>query len=518
MSVDPGRTATVIADALWSGLTRDEEACPDWLSHDRFVDLASDQWGMPGQGLAIALGMAFAEQRLASRYEGIVDHRTWVLASDADLLQDGSHEAASLAGQLGLNKLAVLAYEGELGLRDDLLDRFDGYGWHGLRVGDSEEAIRGALQAAIDERERPTLIAAQAWPERQDLRAQACRAMLATAAAAPRPAWEVAAWAAAEPSRYREWRRTQAGLPPDALDAALPTFDAGKAIAPLDASEATLLAVARVMPELVGVSALHAAGWACNGIALHGGLRPYARVRLEHSDQLWPAIRFAASQRLSMVYALSDDMAGQANRSVERLAALRAIPGLAVIHPADAGETVEAWRAALRRSGPTALILARASVPALGSRPPHGAFERAGAWTVREVDGRPDVVLIGEGPQVGLCLAAADLLRADGVAARVVSMPWRERLLTAPRSCRDGLLCPGVPRVVVEAGHPNGSGTCAGPANRPAGSPWSDGSDGRGKDAQAMPQLGLTPGWVAAVAHDALAGASASPWWCEHDA
>lgn len=513
MSADPGRTATVIAGGLWPGAVQDE----DQLDHDRVVNLAAGEWGTPGQGLASAVGMAFAEQRLASRYGGIVDHRTWVLASDADLLQDDSHEAASLAGQLGLSRLTILAHGGGVGLSDDLLDRFDAYGWQGLRVGEDEGVILSALQAAIDERERPTLIVARAWPERQGLDVQAYRTMFATAAAIARPAWEgeVVAWAATEQPWYGQWRRAQAGLPPTALDAALPIFETGRAIAPWEASEATLLAVTRVMPELVGVSALHAAGWVCNGIALHGGLRPYVRLRLERSDQLWPAIRYAAAQRLPMVYTLSDDTTDQANCAVEHLAALHAIPGLAVLRLADAGETVEAWRVALRRSGPTVLILTRVRVPTLEARPPHGAFERVGAWTVREVAGRPDIVLIGTGPEVGLCLAAADLLRADGVAARVISMPWRERFLTAPGPCRGALLCPGVPRVVVEAGVPTGLRELAGPTGRVVSPLW---SDGVGKDTQAMAKFSSAPDRVAAIAHDALAGASASAWWCERDA
>jgi transketolase len=515
MSADPGCTSMMRTKGLWPGYLRDDEPWPD---RGRFVNLDAHEWRTSDQGLACAVGMALAEQKLASHDGDIVDHRIWVLGSDRHLLPDDSLEAASLAGQLGLSRLTVVARAAAVGLSDDdLCARFATYGWHGLHVEEDQEAIHGALRAAIDERERPTLIVVRTRRRQQALDAQVYRSAFATAAAQARRAWNrrVSIWAAAEPLRSPERWRTQADRSPDALDAALPIFEAGRAITLREASESTLLAVTRVMPELIGVSALHAAGWVCNGIALHGGLRPYARARLEHSGHLLPAIRFAAARRLSMVFVLSHDPIGQDRCSVEHLAALRAIPGLAVLRPADAGETVEAWYVALRRSGPTVLILTRAKVVTIPARPPHGALERAGAWTVREVTGRPDIVLIGTGPEVGLCLAAAGLLRADGVAARVVSMPWRERFLATPGSGRDTLLCSGVPRVVVEAGVPQGLQRLAGPTGRVISTAW---PDTRERDAQIMREPRLTPERIAIIAHDTLAGASASPWWYERDA
>jgi transketolase len=202
----------------------------------------------------------------------------------------------------------------------------------------------------------------------------------------------------------------------------------------------------------------HGMGAIVNGLATHG-FRAYGGTFLTFSDYMRGAVRLAALMKLPTVYVWTHDSIGlgedgPTHQSIEQLAALRAIPRLAVVRPADPNETMLAWRFALgQNEHPTGLALSRQSVPTLDpASVPEDAIER-GAYVLRDsADGQPDVILIGTGTEVGLCLEAADALEADGVAVRVVSMPcmdtfsdaddaYREEVL--PRACRA--------RVAVEA-------------------------------------------------------------------
>lgn len=625
--------AAAAAYVLWSRFLRHDPACPGWPDRDRFVlsaghgsmllyallhlygyDLpmaqlrAFRQWGSAtpghpefghtpgvetttgplGQGLANAVGMAVAERMLAARYNKfglppLVDHRTFVLASDGDLMEGISHEAASLAGHLRLGRLIVLyddnhiSIDGDTSLscRDDVLGRFAAYGWQVQRVANGNDlaAVDTALRAAIGEGDRPSLIAVRThigygswarqdtsaahglplgdgelartkarfgWPaDRQfyvpsDVRRRFRE--LAAAGGGKRRIWEerLAALRAADAGLAAEWDRTQAGRIANGIDAALPGFTTDGLIATRAASGTILRALARAVPELVGGSAdltestctslgegcvtagdytgrnihfgvrEHAMGAMLNGIALHGGLRPFGGTFLVFSDYMRPAMRLAALMKLPVIYVFTHDSIavgedGPTHQPVEQLTSLRAIPGLAVIRPADANETVLAWDMALRRiDGPTALILSRQGLPVL--LPPGRSLTQAGARVVREGGVRPDVALVATGSEVSLALAAADLLQEDGVAARVVSIPWRERFLSA--GSLGVILPPAVPRVVVEAGSTELWQALAGPSGRVIGV---DRFGASGPGPVVMAQLGLTPDLIRAAARDVIA-------------
>lgn len=313
------------------------------------------------------------------------------------------------------------------------------------------------------------------------------------------------------------------------IGAALPAFPVDGPVATRAAPGTALRALARAVPELVGGSAdltestctslgegsvtagdyrgrnihfgvrEHAMGAMLNGIALHGGLRPFGGTFLVFSDSMRPAIRLAALMKLPVIYVLTHDSIavgedGPTHQPVEQLTSLRTIPGLAVIRPADASETVQAWDIALRRiDGPTALILSRQGLPVLP--PPGRSMAQVGARVVREGGIRPDVALVATGSEVSLALAAAGLLQEDGVAARVVSVPWRERFLSA--GCPDVILPPAIPRVIVEAGSTEFWQALAGPSGRVIGV---DRFGAPGPGPVVMARLGLTPGLVRAAA------------------
>ena len=291
----------------------------------------------------------------------------------------------------------------------------------------------------------------------------------------------LAAFARQHTELAAELQRTIAGKLPAGWTDALPTFEPGEAIATRNASGATLNAIAASLPELVGGSAdlapstdtylegyadisceefagrnfhfgvrEHAMGAVLNGLALHGGFRVFGGTFLVFSDYMRPPIRMAALMELPTIFVYTHDSIGMGedgptHQPVEQLAGLRAMPNLVVLRPADANETAAAWRLALERTaGPTVLVLSRQKLPVLR---PGGALER-GAYVIE--DGA-DVVLIGTGSEVSLCLAARALLAKEGVAARVVSMPSWELFREQPAAYREEVLPPTRPRLAVEA-------------------------------------------------------------------
>ncbi len=595
--------AAPMAHVLWTRHLKFDPAEPHWPDRDRFVLSAGHgsmllyallhlagfglaieeleafrQWGSRtpghpeyghtpgvetttgplGAGFSNAVGMAVAEAFLAATFNrpgfALVDHHTFVLASDGDLMEGVSSEAASLAGHLKLGKLICLyddnhiSIEGPttLAFTEDAALRFQAYGWQVLQVADGNdlEAIDRAIATAKAETSRPSLIkvhtvigygsphkAATAeshgsplgveeciltkraldWPE--DLffavpeRVKGQYAAVAADGSAARSRWEglVGSYKDVYPDLARVWADAHARRLPEGWESKLPAFPAGEKIATRAASGKVLNALASVVPTLVGGSAdlapstntylaglgdfeagdaggrnlhfgvrEHAMGGIVNGLACHGGLFPYGGTFFIFSDYMRPAIRLASLSRLPVVYVFTHDSIalgedGPTHQPVEHLASLRAMPGLTLIRPADAAETVVAWRVALqRREGPTALVLTRQALPVL-DRSVVGAAEglAKGAYVLMDppasvvtptagaeaAGARPDLILIATGSEVEIALEAAQSLVADGVAARVVAMPSWELFESQDPGYRESVLPAAVKaRVAVEAG------------------------------------------------------------------
>jgi transketolase len=301
-----------------------------------------------------------------------------------------------------------------------------------------------------------------------------------------------AAYEKAHPEPAAEFRRCMAGRLPEGWDAALPSFPAdAKGEATRNSSGAVLNAIAKKVPNLLGGSAdlapstktllkdeadfeagsyagrnlrfgvrEHAMGSIMNGLSLHGGLIPFGATFFVFFDYMRPPVRLASMMRLKTIYVFTHDSIGvgedgPTHQPVEQLAALRCIPGLTVIRPADANETVEAWRQALLVPGPVALTLTRQNLPTLDrTKFAPAAGLAKGAYVLSDaLGGRPDVILIATGSEVALALDAAGKLAAKGVKARVVSMPSWELFEKQPEDYRRAVLPPEVAaRVSVEAG------------------------------------------------------------------
>jgi transketolase len=594
---DSGHPGTAMALAplayvLWQRHLRYDPANPDWFGRDRFVlsaghacmllyaalyltgyDLSLEdikqfrQWGSRtpghsehglapgveattgplGQGVGNAVGMALAEAHLAALFNrpghAIVDHHTYCLCSDGDLMEGVSHEACSLAGHLKLGKLIGIYDDNhitidgrtELTFSDDTARRFESYGWHIERVADGNDlgALDTALATARRHADRPSLVIvrthiAYGSPHKQDTpeahgaplgedEVRLTKQRLGWPSLAPFHVPEDAlshwrraqargarleaewrqkhdAYRAAHPDLAAELERRLASRLPEAWDAGLPSFTAADAQATRAASGKALNALAARLPELMGGSGdlagsthvvfkdggdvaagswgarnihfgvrEHGMGAIINGLALHGGVRPVGSTFLIFSDYMRPPIRLGALCRLPVIYVFSHDSIGlgedgPTHQPVEQLAALRAIPNLAVIRPADPTEVVEAWRAAiLHRHGPVALVLTRQKVPVIDRSkyaPANGL--RLGAYVLADApNGKPAIILIGSGSEVALVLGAFEKLSAEGVAARVVSMPCMELFAHQPPEYRDAVLPPAVrARLAVEAAAP----------------------------------------------------------------
>src|SRR5215211_7758473 len=302
----------------------------------------------------------------------------------------------------------------------------------------------------------------------------------------------LAGWRAQDPVRAGEWERAWQGRPAEGLAEALPSFDPAEAgaLATRAAGSAVMQAFAPFVPTMLGGAAdlaestktefkgessfshgragrnvhfgvrEHAMGAAVNGMALHGGIvKPYGSTFLIFSDYMRPAIRLSALMRLPVVWVFSHDSIGlgedgPTHQPVEHYAALRAIPGLTVIRPADAAETAEAWRVAIEDcDGPVCLLLTRQGVPVLNrSRVASASGLARGAYVISDPGGPLDAVIVATGSEVALALAAQDELSAEGIAARVVSMPSWELLDTQPQPYLESLFPAGVPVASVEAG------------------------------------------------------------------
>ena len=579
--------AAAMAYVLWTRLLKHNPNDPAWLNRDRFVlsaghgsmllyallhltgyDLPLDelknfrQWGSKtpghpenfltpgvetttgplGQGFANGVGMAIAERFLAATFNrpgfGLIDHYTYAIVSDGDLMEGVTHEAASLAGHLGLGKLIYLYDDNEISIdgstdlafTEDVEKRFEAYGWHVQHVDDGNDlaAVEAALEQARAETDRPSLIAVRTiigfgspnkegtehvhgsplgedevvltkrhlgWPEDQffhvpDAVRDHMRAALSTGAA-QQADWNdlQARYRTAHPDLAQQFDAWTSDTLPDGWEAALPTFEVGEKLATRAASGTVLDAIVPALGNLVGGSAdltpsnktrakvqedfqkdnpdggylrfgvrEHGMAAACNGIALHGGLRPYCGTFLIFSDYLRPSLRLSALMHAPVVYVFTHDSIGlgedgPTHQAVEHYMALRAIPNLTFIRPADATETAQAWQAALENTtGPTALALTRQKLATLDRSASMGDLSK-GAYVLRDSDRALDLILIASGSEVGLVVEAAKVLQGEGVGVRIVSMPSWELFAQQPQAYRDDVLPPSVTkRLAVEAG------------------------------------------------------------------
>jgi transketolase len=597
--------AAPMAYLLWTRFLKHDPAEPKWPDRDRFVlsgghgsmllysllhltgyDLTLDdiksfrQWGSRtpghpesditpgveattgplGQGISNAVGMAIAEAHLAARFNRpgheIVDHHTYVLASDGDVMEGVASEACSLAGHLRLGKLIVLYDDNRISLAgstsvsfsEDVAARFRAYGWHVDRVDDGNDLdrIERALDGARLETARPSLIAVRTvigygaphkagtfeahgsplgpdevkaakqnlgWPTEPEFRipeealANFRRALDSGKKTRQRWLERVQGYAREFPDLAAELQRRWTAKLPEGWDAQLPKFDADeKGLATRKASEAVMQSLAKSLPELMGGSAdldpstftwlkgegdfespaipsenaqgrvggpwgyegrnihfgvrEHGMGAAVNGMALHGGLIPYGSTFLIFSDYMRPAIRLSALSRLRSIWVYTHDSIGlgedgPTHQAVEHYLALRSIPDLLFIRPADANETVWAWRVAIEtHHQPTVLALTRQNVPTF-DRSLFASAEglRRGAYVMNPKVTEPDIVLMASGSEVQHIVGAERALTAKGVNARLVSMPCWELFAAAPREYRDTVLPPRVTRrLSIEAG------------------------------------------------------------------
>jgi transketolase len=500
--------------------------------------------GPLGQGLANSVGMALAERQLRARFgEGLVDHRTYVIASDGDLMEGISHEACSFAGHQRLDRLIVIYDDNQISIdgstslafSDDTVKRFAAYGWHSTAIDGHDPAqIEQALRAAQDS-ERPTLIAcrtviAYGAPTKAGTASAHGSPLGADEIAAarerlgwPHPAFEMpadvlqawrtigrrgaeqrASWQARleaqDAARKADFERAQAGRLPEGLDRLLQEHKRKLALekpswATRKASQEALQLLTAAIPEMVGGSAdltpsnntdtkstpelnpatpggryihygvrEHAMAAAMNGMALHRGVIPYGGTFLIFSDYCRPAIRLAALMGQRVVFVMTHDSIGlgedgPTHQPIEHLAALRAMPNLWVMRPADPIETAECWALAIARAdGPSLLALSRQNVPTV--RGPddenHDANRCArGAYVLADTEGRRKVTLLATGTEVSLALKARERLEAFGVGCAVVSIPCFELFDRQDEAYRAEVLGSGV-RIAIEAASPYG--------------------------------------------------------------
>ena len=500
--------------------------------------------GPLGQGFANGVGMAIAERWLAQHYNRpgheIINHYTYTIVSDGDIMEGVASEAASLAGTLRLGRLICLyddngiSIEGntDITLAEDVAQRFQAYGWHvigsidGMNTASVDQAIRVARTD-----NRPSLIicrtiigygsphkagtgSAHGEPLGEE-EVRLTKERLGWSYEEPftvppevlthfrqaqergkhqQQEWEakLEAYRQTYPGEVRQLEEDLRGDLPEGWDSDLDgMFTAeDKPIATRAASGQVMNAIALKIHSLMGGSAdlapstktilkdkghysfeeygghnmhfgirEHAMGAIANGMALHGGIIPYTATFLIFYDYMRPPVRLAALMGLRVIYIFTHDSIGvgedgPTHQPIEQLMALRAVPNLVTIRPADATETVEAWKVALERHrGPTALIFSRQNLPVLDRTtlaPTSGA--QHGGYILWEAATPPDVILIGTGSEVHIALEAGKLLQEKGIAVRVVSLPSWELFDTQPAEYRDTVLPPDIrARISIEA-------------------------------------------------------------------
>jgi len=561
-----------LAHVLWTRVMKYDASEPDWPDRDRFILSAGHasillysmlyltgfgleledieqfrQWhsrtpghpernhtkgvevttGPLGQGVGNGVGMGIAERWLRARFGAdACNHHTFVICSDGDLMEGLSHEAASLAGHLGLGRLVYvyddnhITIDGDTALSytDNAAERFRAYGWDVDEVGEIAndcDALEAALRRGMAVEDKPTLIVLRSHigypsPKYTDTEhahgnplgedeVRATKEILGLPA--DQQFWvpdDVLALYRAAGARGRsareawEQRRPQDDTFMACLDgrglegwaSKLPTWSPDdKPIATRAASGKVLEAIADVVPGLVGGGAdltgntgtvltqgvqspaepggrqvyfgirEHGMAAAMNGMGMHGGVIPFGGTFFVFSDYMKPAVRLAAITGAHAIFVWTHDSVGlgedgPTHQPIEQLAGLRAIPRLKLLRPADANETAQAWRVAVDHDGPVGLVLSRQALPVLeGTAGNEGVLK--GAYVLRDCDGEPDLVLIGTGGEVHVCLEAADVLTELQV--RVVSMPSWDLFAAQDEDYQDSVLPPDAPTLAVEA-------------------------------------------------------------------
>lgn len=515
--------------------------------------------GPLGQGFGNAVGLAMAEAWFAARFNRpghtVIDHHTYGICGDGDLMEGISQEAASLAGHLRLGKLIFLYDQNHISLAgatslcftEDVGKRFEAYGWHTRHIheGNDTAEIAKAIEEARAETRKPSLILVRTHigygsPKKQDTfeahgnplgeeELQASKKALGwptmdkfylpedavaffrqsiDKGARVQSDWEkrFAAYKKEFASEAAELEQMIAGKLPENWAADLPKWKPeDKAIATRAAGGQALNALAKRITNIVGGSAdlnpstntalkgdgdfqppeyggpsaqgavggvwgyagrnmafgvrEHAMGAAVNGMAAHGGLLPFSATFLVFSDYMKPSVRLGALSKLKAFYVFTHDSVGvgedgPTHEPIEQLAGLRAIPGLNVMRPADATETAECWAVAVAHNGPTLFALTRQNVPHLSRANVKNGDVSKGAYILSEAEGgAPDVILIGSGSEVALCMKAQEKLKGYGVKARVVSMPSWYLFERQESAYRESVLPKNLKkRVTVEAG------------------------------------------------------------------
>jgi transketolase len=584
-----------LAYRLFTKHMRHDPSDPNWVNRDRFVlscghasmllysslyltgyDLGLDdlkqfrQWGSRtpghpeyghapgvetttgplGQGVSNAVGMALAESHLSTIFNKpgheIIDHYTYFICSDGDMMEGISHEASSFAGHFGFGKLIGfyddnrITIDGstELTFTDDTAKRFEAYGWQVLHLPDVNDldAIDRVIEEAKSNTTQPTFIVTRSHigygsPHKQDTAAAHGEALGKDEVVAtkrnlgwPRPeetfyvppealehwreakdkgAREHADWNAqwsayvgAFPTEAKELERRLVGDLPKNWESKIPSFTKENgSVATRAASQSILNAIFDTVPELIGGSAdltpsngtklktpnefattnksgryihfgirEHGMAGIMNGMCVHGGVRPFGGTFLIFSDYMRPAVRLSCLMHQPVIYIYTHDSIGlgedgPTHQPIEQLAALRAIPNITVIRPADATETVESWKIALtHKGGPICLVLTRQKLGFIDRTVYAAASGLAkGAYVLADADGgagKAKAVLMSSGSEVGLIMQAREKLQALGIPTRVVSMPSQELFARQPASYRESVLPKGIKRLSIEAASP----------------------------------------------------------------
>lgn len=485
--------------------------------------------GPLGQGFANAVGMAIAERNLRERFGAdVMDHHTYVLAGDGCFMEGISHESASLAGHLGLDRLICIfddngiTIDGSTTLTcsDDVAQRFSSYGWnviHAGEIGEDLDALEKMLNNARSHVGQPTLCILKTHigypsPDFTDVHeahgnpfnAEHVSRTKAVMGIPDEPFWAptdvvsqnrvhalnrgtalLSAYDTAIAHAEGKHGFEQCWAQPDGetIAESMPIFAADSTLATRQAIQQCIEASASILPGLlIGSADLtgntgvkvksvgaqskqlptgqqvyfgireHAMGAAMVGMALHGGTVPVGGTFFVFADYMRPAIRLAALSKARVIFVFTHDSVGvgedgPTHQPIEHLASLRVIPGLQVIRPADSNETKVAWECALTYDGPTALVLSRQSLPITTD----GGAVRFGAETISTTND-PNLILVGTGSEVSVCVGAAKLLADSGTKVNVVSMPSMDRFEQQPAQYRATVFPPNVPVVSVEAG------------------------------------------------------------------